>query len=172
VPYTKGPILEAETWDGDAAEARVRKWASKDGSGDKDQMDWARYRSAFAYVDADGSDAFGGYHLLHHDVADGSLKVARKGVFAAASIIQGGRGGAEFVARIGTPAADGIRAHLGKHYEDMDATPPWEEKAAEIPAESPAPESKSVPADEVGRLYAEYLDTFEAPLWAASPIGR
>ncbi len=145
VPYAKGPILDDATWDGGAAEARVRKWASTDGSGSKDAMDWAKLARAYAFVDADGAgSSLGAYHLLHHDVEGGTLKVARRGVFAAAVIVQGGRGGgAKFVAALPDGAEAGIKAHLGKHYKDMDMTAPWDQQgksASDGPAEVHVPD--------------------------------
>lgn len=184
VPYKSGPILEADAWDGAAAEARVKKWASSDGSGDKDRTDWAKLRQAYAYVDADGEGSnFGAYHLLHHDIEDGTLKVARRGVFAAAVIVQGGRGGgAAFVGRIGQAAVDGIRAHLGKHYKDMNMTAPWDQKA-DTPDPTPEadptqpPEARAdepparVPHDDVAKLFTKYMIEFEAPRLGLSTNG-
>jgi HK97 family phage prohead protease len=132
VPFQSGPVREG-AWDGAAADNRVRAWAGGPG---KDAIDWGKYRSAFGYVDpgeGDGPPAdFGAYHLLHHDVADGALKVSRRGVFAAAVIIQGGRGGgADFVKHIGPQATAGVKAHLGQHYsKDLDMPAPWDRAKA------------------------------------------
>jgi HK97 family phage prohead protease len=132
VPFKSGPVKEG-AWDGTAADNRVRAWAGGPG---KDAIDWGKYRSAFAYIDpgdGDGPPAdFGAYHLLHHDVDGGALKVSRRGVFAAAVIIQGGRGGgADFVKHIGPQATAGVKAHLGKHYsDDLDMPAPWDRAKA------------------------------------------
>lgn len=49
VPYKDFPVVEG-TWDAVAAVNRWRKWASSDGSGDKDKIDWAKYAQCFLYV--------------------------------------------------------------------------------------------------------------------------
>ena len=50
VPFRGGKVVDG-AWDADAAVARVRRWASRDGSGEKDTIDWERYRQAFAWYD-------------------------------------------------------------------------------------------------------------------------
>jgi len=62
IPYGchgKCPVAEASTaWDGSGARQRLAKWASKDGSGSKDQMDWVKYRQGFVYSeDETGEDS-------------------------------------------------------------------------------------------------------------------
>lgn len=79
------------TWDGNAAVQRLRTWASKDGSGDKDTIDWAKYSRAFAVEGEVGT--FEGYAFPHHDVQDGQLMLHRQGVIAAYSAARGGRSG-------------------------------------------------------------------------------
>jgi 8-oxo-dGTP pyrophosphatase MutT (NUDIX family) len=49
VSHKSYPTIE-QPWDADAAVQRWRKWASSDGSGDKDKIDWAKYAQCFLYV--------------------------------------------------------------------------------------------------------------------------
>lgn len=104
-------------WDGGAARRRIKEWASPD-----DALDMTKYRQAFAWYDAAAPETLGSYKLPHHDVVDGSLKVVKEGVFAAAASIQGARGGA------GIPEDElgAVRRHLATHYAQFGATPPWE----------------------------------------------
>jgi len=121
VPYRRHPHApEGRSWDGAAAVARVRKWASADGSGDKDKMNWSKYAQAFAYVNPAQSEEFGGYKLPHHDVVDGQLVTVWRGVAAAMVALLGGRGG------VNVPDNErrGIYNHLAKHYKEFDKPVP------------------------------------------------
>jgi HK97 family phage prohead protease len=88
VPFYAYPPKDTESWDASAAETRVRAWASSDGSGDADKMDWGKYRSAFAWYDDSKSEDFGSFKLLHHDVYNSGLVTSRAGVQAAGNAIQ------------------------------------------------------------------------------------
>jgi hypothetical protein len=125
-PYTKTPVSEATSWDGDAAERRIRAWASSDGSGDPATIDWSRYGQAFAWVDESATDTLGAYRLPHHDVDGDHLVLVAPGLFAAGAAIQGARGGTS----IPDADLDAVKAHLAKHYKDLDRTAPWVEQQA------------------------------------------
>ena len=62
------PLADRDrAWDGDAAEARVRKWAgAEDGPN-------AKYRDAHVWYDNQKKDNFGSYKLLVADVIGGQL---------------------------------------------------------------------------------------------------
>ena len=55
-------------------------------------------------------------------VVDGRLKAVPRGVFAAAAVMQGSRGGVDVPAK----DVDRIKSHLAKYYAKLDETPPWE----------------------------------------------
>ena len=119
VAFKKTSASDSDTWDGDAARDRLAKWASSDGSGDKDKIDWGKYAQGFAWVDPENKDNFSGYKLPHHDVKDGKLISVWGGVRAAMSALLGGRGGTSI------PQADrrAVYNHLKKEYglHDKDA---------------------------------------------------
>jgi len=118
VPSHETPKAPEDTaWDADAAEARVRKWA---GGPDKDKIDWAKYRQAFAWYNAEDPENFGSYKLPHHDVIDGRLVVVWRGVAAAMAVLFGARGGVDI------PEADrkAVYTHLARHYRQFDREPP------------------------------------------------
>lgn len=123
------PIVMDRAWDADAAVARIRRWASSDGSGDKDKIDWAKYRQAFAWYDEDEPENFGSYKLPHHDVVDGKFVAVWRGVVAAMAALFGARGGVDI------PEEDrrGVYDHLAKHYRDAGREPP---EFREYPAEA------------------------------------
>jgi len=127
VPYHEYPKREDSSWDGAAAEARMRTWASSDGSGDAHTIDWAKYRNGFAWYDQGASNTFGAYKLPHHDVVDGELVTSRAGTIAAGNAVSGSRGGTSI------PASDlpGVRGHLAKHYAQFAMQAPWEKKSNE-----------------------------------------
>ena len=105
-------------WDGDAAEKRVRAWAKAEDEPNE------KYRDAHVWYDADAKENFTAYKLLIADVIDGRLKAVPRGVFAAAAVMQGSRGGVD------VPDKDRsrIKSHLAKYYKKLDDTPPWEEE--------------------------------------------
>lgn len=118
------PADEGRAWDAGAAKARLAKWASSDGSGDKDTIDWPKYRKGFAWYDADNPENIGSYKLPHHDVIDGVIAVVWNGVSAAMAALLGARGGVD----IPESDKDSVYNHLSKHYKQFDKEPP--EKSA------------------------------------------
>ena len=113
---------EDHEWDADAAVQRIRKWASSDGSGDKDKIDWKKYRQAFAWYNAQDPENFGSYKLPHHDVIDGKLVVVWRGVAAAMAALRGARGGVD----IPRSDYDAVYRHLARHYGQFDKELPEE----------------------------------------------
>ena len=69
--------LADRTWDGAAAEKRVRRWA---GAEDEPNQ---RYRDAHVWYDAGKKQNFTAYQLLIADVAGGELTAVPRGVGAA-----------------------------------------------------------------------------------------
>jgi hypothetical protein len=108
-------------WDGAAAKAHLKDWATADG-----EMDMAKYKTGFAWIDAEAPDMMGSCKLPHHDIVDGTFVVVRSGVQAAANVIQGSRGGVEI------PAGEvaGVRRHLATHFNQFGIEPPWTGSAA------------------------------------------
>ncbi|MHA1136523.1 MAG: hypothetical protein ACTSSE_08555 [Candidatus Thorarchaeota archaeon] len=107
-------------WDGTSSELNIRKWASSDGSGDKDKIDWDKYRLGFAWYNGDDQENLESYKLPHHDIIDGSLKVVWKGVVAAMAALLGARGGVDI------PSEDkkSVYTHLSGHYEQFEKDTP------------------------------------------------
>jgi hypothetical protein len=115
------PLDEERAWDGAAAEGRVRKWASTDGSGEKDQLDWPKYRKAFVVYDAANEESFGGYKLGFADVVDGKLTAIRAGLIAVRAVLAGGRGGVDLPEEVQERARAFVDGYLGKQEEDSAA---------------------------------------------------
>jgi hypothetical protein len=108
----------ARSWDGDAAERRVRQWA---GATEEPNN---KYRDAHVWYDRDKKSNFTAYKLLIADVIDGRLRAVPRAVMAAAAVMQGSRGG------IDLPRADieRVKNHLARYYAKMDDTPPWQDR--------------------------------------------
>jgi phage head maturation protease len=107
------------SWDKKKAIESLRKWASSDGSGDKDKINWVKYRKGFAWYDANAIDNFTSYKYPHHWVENGDFYVVWRGVASAM---------AYFMAyKENLPADDrkGVYNHLARHYrEDFGKEPP------------------------------------------------
>ncbi len=108
---------EDRSWDGDAAEKRVRKWA-----GAEDEPN-ERYRNAHVWYDADSKDNFTAYKLLIADVIGGKLRAVPRGVMAAGNVMQGARGGVD----LPRSDVDRVKSHLAKYYSKMGDDAPWDD---------------------------------------------
>ena len=121
MPVTKFqalPLADRDReWDGPAAEKRVRAWA------DAEDEPNAAYRDAHLWYDGDKPDNFTSYKLPIADVVGGKLKAVPRGIFAAAAVLDGARGGAD----LPKDEISRVKAHLAKYYAKMDETPPWDE---------------------------------------------
>ena len=112
------PLTDRDrSWDGDAAEKRVRAWA-----GAEDEPN-EKYRDAHVWYDKEKKDNFTAYKLLIADVVDGKLVAVPRGVMAAAAVMQGSRGGVD----LPKEDIDRVKSHLAKYYAKMDDTAPWDE---------------------------------------------
>lgn len=135
-PAAGGALLEAisgstdlplaprtRAWDGDAAESRIRAWATSNG-----EVDFARYRRAFFWYDSEAPDNFGSYKLGFADIIDGELTAVPRGIFAVAGVLEGSRGGVDI------PAADKARVRtrveryyvkMREEFDDSSLNEPW-----------------------------------------------
>src|SRR3954470_13888807 len=97
-------------WNGDAANKRVRKWAGAEHAPN------ANYRKAFVWFDGDAKENFGSYKLQIADVIDGRLTAVPRGVFIAAAVMQGSRGGVDL------PKKDisRVKSHLSRYYKKLE----------------------------------------------------
>ncbi|MCF8012724.1 MAG: HK97 family phage prohead protease [Clostridiales bacterium] len=123
--YQDLPIAEVDSWDGDAADEAMKKWA---GGPDKDEIDWDKYFKGHFYRDGDNPEQYGSYKLPYGIVIDGTLKAADRGVMAVAAVLEGAQGGVD------VPSEDeaSIRNQVEKYYNKMDETAPWNEDSVEI----------------------------------------
>lgn len=112
-------------WQSSSAVKRLRSWA---GGPDKEDINWSKYRTGFAWFNADEAESFGSYKLPHHDIVNSTFVTVFRGAVAAAVVLQGGRGG------VNIPEGDvnGTKRHIAAHYKQFDEEAPWErEKSAD-----------------------------------------
>ena len=122
------PTDEESSWDANKAISQLRKWASSDGSGDKDTIDWNKYAKGFAWYDSGDKENFGSYKLPHHYVKDGKLITVKRGVIAAMGALLGARGGVD----IPDNERKRVYNHLAAHYKQFDMEPPEFRSAEDV----------------------------------------
>lgn len=125
VPHKAFPVVQG-AWDAAAAVDRWRKWASSDGSGDKDKIDWKKYAECFLWFDSKDPENFNSYKFPHHDIRDGKPVTIWAGVVAAAARIDQAKG---------IPAADitKMKQHLAAHYKEAGKVAPWQRVEKDFP---------------------------------------
>ena len=120
------PLADAGLpWDEEKARKQLRKWASKDGSGEKETIDWEKYRRGFLVYNDEAPENFGSYKFPIAYVIDGKPKAVPRAISAAAAILRGGRGGTklpeEVVAR--------MKKVISAYYRKMGEKAPWDRKS-------------------------------------------
>ena len=119
------------SWKASSAVKTVQKWASSDGSGDKDKINWSKYAKAFLWFDSNDAENFGAYKLPFCQVMDGKLTAIPRGVMAAAGVMRGARGG------VNIPDGDvpKVKAHIEKYYKKMGKDSPFAQRSFDVDAE-------------------------------------
>lgn len=120
VPYQDLDVDTEASWDAAIARAHIAKWASIDGSGDKDKIDWEKYRKAFLVYDANAPDNFTSYKFPIADVINDKLVAVWRGIVAAMAAILGARGGTKLPEDI----KKRMYNHLVKYYKKIGREPP------------------------------------------------
>jgi hypothetical protein len=127
--WSSMPIADRDAaWDASAAEKGV---ADKAGVNEDDApaSAWSAYRKAFLWYDPEASDTKAGYKFQIAAYDGDTLKIVPRGVFAAAGVLQGGRGGTS------VPQADqdkmkttlsGIYDRMAKLFDDDSIKAPWD----------------------------------------------
>ena len=88
------PLSDERGWDGARARDEIRRWASSDGSGEKEKVNFSMYAKGFV-VGKRGSKNFGDYKLPFARVIGGKLTATKGGVIAAMAAVLGARGGVD-----------------------------------------------------------------------------
>ena len=128
-PFVDLPICEdlERPYRHEEAEENVRKWASSDGSGDLDKIDWKKFRKAFFWYDPEHENERKGYKLKFADVINGELQAVWHGVRLAMQVLNGARRG------VNIPDEDrnAVYQHIVKYYKKFGKEPPALKKDAD-----------------------------------------
>lgn len=108
-------------WDAGAATARLKKWASSDGSGDPDTIDYAKLARGYFWKDGTPA-AIGDLKLPFADLINGTLTAVWRGVTAGAQRLTQTQG-VDVGAVQKKMAAFYVKA--AKEYNDPSIKPPW-----------------------------------------------
>lgn len=131
-PFQSLPVYEGETWEGKAADERVRKFYSSDGSGDLSKTDMARYRRAFVFFDGEAPEAISRYKgqvLDVQDIGNGpELVVSKRAVQTLGAIMQGSRGGIN----VSDSDREKGKAVLARYYKLFGAVAPWDRQEKQM----------------------------------------
>lgn len=101
-------------WDPAAAMERVRLWASSDGSGDPETIDWSNFDRAFFFRnDNEMEDPFAAYALGFADIVDGELVAVPEGIIAAAETLATNPGD------VPEAQVDQLKANVAVYYQRM-----------------------------------------------------
>lgn len=119
VPSHSTPIDMETAWNGDSARVALAKWASSDGSGSKEKMNWAKFSKGFGWFDSEAPNNFTSYKVPHHVPKDGTLIGIWRGITAGMAAILGSRGGVD----VGGDKQK-VYNHFAGHYKDAGKTPP------------------------------------------------
>lgn len=126
VPFQDLPLADRDKpWNASAAKARVKTWAGANEGLDSPSIQ-KKYSKAFLWYDKEEADTFAAYKLPIADVIDGKLTAIPRGIFAAAGVMRGARGGVDI------PEADkaGVIKHIERYYSKMDMESPFKEGAS------------------------------------------
>ncbi len=112
------PLAERDQeWDGDTAAAsifRKAKWET-------DRPDYVSARRGFFAYDDEAPENKTAYKLPFAAVIGGRLKAVPRGVFSAAQVLEGARGGVDLPDHV--KAA--IRRKVAHYYHALGEEPPW-----------------------------------------------
>ena len=109
-------------WDKNIAIATLRKWASKDGSGRKETIDFNKYKMGFGWYDAKKPKELTSYKFPHHWVKNGDFYCVWSGVRTAMAFLIR----LHSTGRLTIPEVDAkkLYKHLVKHYKEFGKEPP------------------------------------------------
>jgi len=121
VPVHNTPIDNESEWNKNDAIVTIAKWASSNGSGDKETIDFKKYALGFAWFNEEATENLTSYKLPHHIVDEsGKLIAVWQGVVSAMASLLGARGGVN----IPDNERKAVYDHLAQHYIDNGKEPP------------------------------------------------
>jgi hypothetical protein len=111
------PLAERDhDWDGDGARERIFRWA-----GWEEDPNPEKARQGFFAYDDEHPEHKHAYKLPFADVIGGRLMAVPHGIFAAAAVLEGARGGVE----LPDDVIESVRQKVTAYYRKMGEQPPW-----------------------------------------------
>ncbi len=165
VPFKATPTLpDSASWNSSEAKRRLKDWSKKK-NGD---MNWVKYRRAFAWYDADNPEKLSSYKLPHHDVRGEGLVVNWRATASAMASLLGARGG------VAIPDSEkkGIYNHLKKHYAQYDKPVPEFRYVEEEVLKLLDEETSAVSGDEYSNYVKYMLRSIKGELKAERKIKK
>lgn len=129
------PLSERDrAWDAGEATGRVKKWASSDGSGDPDKIDYGKLGRAYFWQDpaGDGGAKIGDFKLPFADVIGGKLTAVWRGVTAGAQRLSQTQGIDKGSVQKKMSA---YYSNAAKAFDDPSIKPPWASGSASVDGE-------------------------------------
>lgn len=129
------PLSERDrAWDAGEATGRVKKWASSDGSGDPDKIDFGKLARAYFWQDpaGDGGAKIGDFKLPFADIIGGKLTAVWRGVTAGAQRLSQTQGIDKGAVQKKMSA---YYSKAAKQFDDKTITPPWANGKASVDGE-------------------------------------
>jgi len=119
-PFKNLPIID-KPWDKRVAIEQCRKWASSDGSGDPDKINFDKYKKCFMWYDKDRKEELTAYKLPFVYIVDGKPHACKRAIMTIAAVLQGARGG------VNIPEADKekVKKVVESYYKKWNDVPPW-----------------------------------------------
>ena len=123
------PLAERDAaWDGPEATKRVFEWARTA----KGEIDAAKAKQCFFWVDPDHEAIQSGYKLIYCGIVDGKATIVPKGVFGCAGALRGARGTGVSIPSGDVSAVEGkinaVYARMRSEFKDPSLTSPLEDK--------------------------------------------
>ncbi len=123
VSFMNLPLADRKReWDSTSAIGRIRKFTASEDAPSK------RYKRAFLWFDKENEDKFEAYKLPIADIVNDQMKAVPMGIFSAAAVISGTRGGLN----IPENESKGVEINIEKYYRKMDIESPFNEKSFTI----------------------------------------
>lgn len=129
------PLSERDrAWDSGEATGRVKKWASSDGSGDADKIDYSKLARAYFWQDpaGDGGAKIGDFKLPFADIVGGKLTAIWRGITAGAQRLSQTQGIDKGAVQKKMSA---YYSKASKAFDDPSIKPPWASGSASVDGE-------------------------------------
>lgn len=158
-PFRNLPVVD-RSWSKRKAIPQIRKWASSDGSGDPDKINFNKYKKCFMWYDESRKEELTAYKLPFCYIENGRPVACKRAIMAIAAVLMGARGG------VYIPESDKkkIMRIVEAYYKKWGGTAPWKREKAisgdnsNIYTKNEMEETMMLNAEEVLALCEDLID--------------